>query len=103
MSSYIYLVLTSQVKARSNIEGNSASAGDTQQVLKSTFNELINEECSITVNIGRYQGVLEHVLSKVNFAIGTDTFIFPSNLNLGIGKTAGCNNKILISTTDMET
>ena len=103
MSSYIYLVLTSQVKARSNIEGNSASAGDTQQVLKSTFNELINEECSITVNIGRCQGVLEHVLSKVNFAIGTDTFIFPSNLNLGIGKTAGCNNKILISTTDMET
>lgn len=103
MSSYIYLVLTSQVKARSNIEGNSASAGDTQQILRSTFNELINEECSISVTIVRYHGVLEHALSKMNFAIGTGTFIFPSNLNLGIGKTAGCNNKILISTTDLET
>ena len=34
---YVYLVLTSQVQARSSIVGNSAPAVDAQQVFKSTF------------------------------------------------------------------
>ena len=38
---YIYLVLTSQVQARSSIVGNSAPAVDDQKVFKSTFKALI--------------------------------------------------------------
>ena len=41
--SYVYLVLTSQVQARSGIAGNSAPAVDAQQVFKNTFKALINE------------------------------------------------------------
>ena len=59
---YVYLFLISQVQARSSIVGNSVPAGDAQQVLKSTFKALINYEYSIGINIGRYQGVLEHAL-----------------------------------------
>ena len=69
MKAYVYLVLTSQVKAISSIVGNSASAVDAQQVFKSTFKALINEEYSIGINIDRYQGVLEHALSKVDFLV----------------------------------
>ena len=55
---YVYLVLTSQVQARSSIAGNSASAVDTQQVFKKTFKTLIDEYYSISNNIQRYQDVL---------------------------------------------
>ena len=58
----VYLVLTSQVQARSSIVGNSAPAVDVKQVFKSTFKALINEDYSIGIDIERYQGVLEHAL-----------------------------------------
>ena len=59
---YVYLVLTSQVQARSSKVGNSALVVDAQQVFKSTFKALINKDYSIAVDIERYQGVLEHAL-----------------------------------------
>ena len=100
---YVYLVLTSQVKARSSIVGNSAPAVDAQQVFKSTFKMLTNEDYSIAINIKRYQGVLENALSKVVFSVGMGVYILPSNLNLSIGNTKGYNDKTLVSNTDMKT
>ena len=99
---HVYLVLTSHVQARSSIVGNSVPAVDVQQVFKSTFKALINEDYSISIDIERYQRMLEHPLSKVDFSVGTGTYMFPSDLNLSIAKTTGYNNKILASNTDME-
>ena len=105
---YVYLVLTSQAQARSSIVGNSAPAADAQQVSKSTFKALINEDCFIEIerferiDIERYQVVLEHALSKVDFSVGTGIYMLPSNLNLNIGKTKGYNNKIFVSNTGMK-
>ena len=48
---YVYLVLTSQVQARSSIVGNSTSAVDAQEVFKSTFKALIGEDYSISIDI----------------------------------------------------
>ena len=101
MRAYVYLVLTSQVQARSNIVGNSAPAVNAQQVFKSTFKTLIIEDYSIDIDIERYQKVLEHALSKVDFLVGTGIYMLPSDLNLSMGKTKGYNNKILVSNTDM--
>ena len=99
---YVYLLLTSQVQARSSIIGNSARAVDAQQVFKSTFKTLINEDYSIGIYIERYQGVLEHALSKVGFSVGTGICMLPSDLNLSMRKAKGYNNKILVSNTDMK-
>ena len=99
---YVYLVLTFQVQARSAIVDNSAHAADAQQALKGMFKALINEDYSIGIDIERYQGVLEHALSKVDFSVGIGIYMLPSNLNLSIGKTKGYNNKILVSNTDMK-
>ena len=74
--------------------GNSASPVNAQQVFKSTFKALINEDCSIGINIESYQGVLEHALSKVGFSVGTGIYMLPNALNLSIWKTKGYNNKI---------
>ena len=97
---YVYLVLSSQVQARSTIVGNSAPAVDAQQLFKDTFKSLINEDLSI--DIEKYQGVLEHALSKVDFSVGIGIYMLPSNLNLAIGKKEGYNNKTLASNTAMK-
>ena len=54
MRASVYLVLTSQVQARSSIVGKSAPAVDAQQVFKGTFKALINEDYSIGIDIERY-------------------------------------------------
>ena len=92
---YVYLVLISQVQARSNIVGNSAPTVDAQQVFKDKFKSLINEDLSI--DIKKYQGV-----SKADFSVGISIYMLPSNLNLNIGKKKGYNNKILLSNTRMK-
>ena len=89
----VYLVLTSQVQARSSIVGNSAPAVDAQQVFKSTFKALINEDYSIGIDIERYQGVLEHALSKVDFSVGTGIYMLPSDLNLNIERRKDTTTK----------
>lgn len=76
---------------------NAASAVDAPQVFKSTFNSLINEGRSISVDIEWCQSVLELALSKMDFAIGADSYMLPNNLNVNKGKTAGYTNKILIT------
>ena len=75
---------------------------DAQKVFKSTFKALINEDYSIGIDIERYQGVLEHALSKVDFSVGLGIYMLPSNLNLSIGKVKGYNSKILVSNTGMK-
>ena len=82
--------------------GNSEPAVDAQQVFKSTFKALINEDYSIGIGIERYQGKLEHALLKVHFSVGSGIYMLSSNLNLSMGKTKGYNNKILVSNTDMK-
>ena len=78
MRAYVYLVFNSQVKARSNIVGNSAPAVDARQVFKSAFKAVINEDYSIVIDTEKYLGVLEHALSKVDFSVGTVIHILPS-------------------------
>ena len=98
---YVYLVLTSQIQARSSMVGNSVPAVDAEQAFKSTFKVLINKDTGIAIDIKRYQGVLEHALTKVDFSVGMGIYMLPSNLNSSIGKKKGYN-KILVSNTDMK-
>lgn len=76
---------------------NAASAVDAPQVFKSTFNSLINEGRSISVDIEWCQSAQELALSKMDFAIGAGSYMLPNNLNVNKGKTAGYTNKILIT------
>ena len=75
---------------------------DAQQALKGMFKALINADYSIGIDIERYQGVLEHALSKVDFSVSISIYMFPSNLNLSIGKTKGYNKKVLVSNANMK-
>ena len=97
---YVYLVLTSQVQARSSIVGNLAAAVDAQQPFKDTFRSLIKE--NLSTDIKKYQRLLEHALSKVDISVGINIYMLPSNLNIDIGKKEGYKSKILVSNTGMK-
>ena len=67
---------------------------------KDTFNDLIRGDLSIDTK--KYQRVLQHAFSKVDYSVGVGIYMLPSNLNLNIGKKERYNNKILVSNTDMK-
>ena len=94
---YVYLLLTSEVQARSKTVGKTANALDAQNIYINSFEELLKSDYSIADDIARYQGVLEHAMSKVDISVGGGIYMLPSNMNLSINKTQGFNNKILIS------
>ena len=58
---------------------------------------MVKSNYTIASDIARYQNVLEHARSKVDFSAGENIYMLPSDLNLRIRKTEGYNNKILIS------
>ena len=93
MRANVYLVLTSQVQARSSIVGNSTPAVNSQQVFSSAFKALINEDYSIATDIERYQAVLEYVVTKVDFSVGMGIYMLPSDLNLSIERRKDTTTK----------
>ena len=66
---YVYLLLTSQLQARSKIVGKTANALDAQNIYMNLFEELLKRDYSIADDIARYQGVVEHAMSKVDFSV----------------------------------
>ena len=63
---------------------------------------LTNDYHYINAGFDRPQSILEYTLWKVKFSIGTEIYMLPSNLILSIGKTAGCNNKVLTSNINIK-
>ena len=67
---YVYLLLTSQVQARSKIVGKTTNVFEAQNIYTNSFEEPLKSDYSIADDIARYQGVLEHAMSKVDFSVG---------------------------------
>ena len=95
---YVYLILSSQASARSGVTENTASALTTQKAFLNNFKDIVNHRVDIREDIKRYQDTLSYASSKVDYSVGENTYMLPSNMNLNIrSRTVGYNNKILIS------
>ena len=95
---YAYLILNSQASARSSIVGNSASSLTAQSAFLNNFENIVNHRVDIQEDIKRYQDALSYASSKVNYSVGENLFMLPSNMKLKIKTgTVGYNNKILVS------
>ena len=58
----------------------------------------MNHRVDIREDIKRYQDTLSYVSSKVDYSVGQNIYMLPSNMNLKIKTgTVGYNNKILVS------
>ena len=95
---YAYLILSSQASARSSIVGNTASALTTQSTFLDNFENIMNLRVDIREDIKHYQDTLSYASSKVDYSMGENVYMLPSNMNLKIKTgTARYNNKILVS------
>ena len=95
---YAYLILSSQASARSSIVGNTASALTAQSAFLNNFEDIVNCRVNIQEDIKRYQDTLSYAYSKVDYRVGQNNYMLPSNMELKIKTgTVGYNNKILVS------
>ena len=95
---YAYLILSSQASARSSIIGNSASSLTAQSAFLNNFQNIVNRSVNIQEDTKRYQETLSYASSKVDYSVGENLFMLPTNMELRIRSgTVGYNNKILVS------
>ena len=95
---YAYLILSSQASARSGIVGNTVNALTAQSAFLNNFENVVNCRVDIREDIKRYQDTLSYASSKVNYSVGQNIYMLPSDMNLKIKTgTVGYNNKILVS------
>ena len=95
---YAFLILSSQASARSSIVGNTASALTAQSAFLNNFENVVNRGVNIQEDIKRYQDTFSYASSKVDYSVGQNIYMLPSNLKLKIKTgTVGYNNKILVS------
>ena len=95
---YAYLILSSQASSRSSIIVNTASTLTTQSAFLNNFEDIVNRRVNIQEDIKRYQDTLSYVSSKVDYSVGENIYMLPSDMNLNIKTgTVGYNNKILLS------
>ena len=93
-----FLILSSQASARSSIIGNLASSLTAQSAFLNNFENVVNRSVNIQEDIKRYQETLSYASSKVDYSVGENLFMLPSNIELRITSgTVGYNNKILVS------
>ena len=81
---YAYLILSSQASARSSIVGNSASSLTAQSAFLNNFENVVNHRVDIQEDIKRYQDTLSYTSSKVDYSVGENLFMLPSDLKLKI-------------------
>ena len=94
---YAYLILSSQASARSSIIGNLASSLIAQSAFMNNFENVV--KCSVNIQEDRkhYQEILSYTSSKVDYSVGENLFMLPTNMELRIRSgTVGYNNKILV-------
>ena len=95
---YAYLILSSQASARSSIVGNMASALTAQPAFLNNFENIGNRRVNIQEDIKRYQDTLSYTASKIDYSMGQNIYMLPSNMALKIKTgTVRYNNKILVS------
>ena len=95
---YAYLILSSQASARSGIVGNTASALTAQSAFLDNFENVVKRRVDIREDIKHYQDTLSYASSKVDYSMGQNIYMLPSDMNLKIKTgTVGYNNKILVS------
>ena len=91
---YAHLILSSQASARSSIVGNTASALTAQSAFLNNFETFVNRRVDIRDDLKCYQDTS----SKVNYSVGENLFMLPSNIELKFKTcTVRYNDKSLVS------
>ena len=99
--SFVWAVVGAQSQTRSSILGI-GKAFDAQKQFLANVEDVINSEVDLPSSIERYQLVLQYARSKVDFVVGSGSYMMPSDMDLYIGTINGYNNLITIATDDLQ-
>ena len=95
---YANLILSFQASARSGIADNTVSALTAQSAFLNIFENVVNHRVDIREDIKHYQDTLSYTSSKVDYSVGQNIYMLPSDMNVKIRSgTVEYNNKILVS------
>ena len=83
---YAYLILSSQTSARSGIVENTASALTAQKAFLNNFEDIVNRRVDIREDIKCYQDTLSYTSSKVDYSVGENIYMLPSDMTLTSGQ-----------------
>ena len=73
------------------------SALTAQKAFLNNFEDIVNRRVDIRQDIKRYQDTLSYKSSKVDYTVGENIYMLPSDMYLNIKTgTVGYNNKILV-------
>ena len=95
---YVWCILSAQAQSRSNI----IESFDSQKQCLVNLENAINSAEDLPSSIDRYQNTLRYARSKVDYAIGFNLYMIPSDLQLQIGTITNYNNEIVIATSDQK-
>ena len=73
-----------QASVRSYIVGNTVSALTAQQVFLNNFEDIVNCRVNIQEDIKSFQNTLSYASSKVDYSVGENIYMLPSDMNLNI-------------------
>ena len=91
-------MLNSQSATRSSIIGKNSNALTAQREFIDNFENIINRRIDIQEDITHYQNTLNYASSNVDYSVGENIYMLPSDMNLKLKSgITGYNNKILIS------
>ena len=79
-----HMPTSSQASARSSIAGNTTSALTAQSAFLNNFENVVNRRVDIQEDIKRYQDTLSYASSKVDYSMGENIYMLPSDMNLKI-------------------
>ena len=83
---------------RSSIVENMASALTAQKAVLNNFEDIVNCRVDIHGDIKHYQDTLSYSSSKVNYSMGDNIYMLPSDMSLNIRSgSVGYNKIILVS------
>ena len=91
---YVWAVLGAQSQVRTSIIGKGKSF-DAQRQFLANVETAIDSAVDIPESIKRYQDTLGYARSKVDFVVGFDLYMMPSDMDLYIGKINGYNNLLV--------
>ena len=95
---YCWCILGAQAQTRSNI----INSFDAQKQFLNNLEDAINSAEDLPSSIDRYQNTLRYARSKVDYVVGYNLYMIPSDMQMQIGTITNYNNEILIATPEQK-
>ena len=90
---YVYCILGAQARTRTAIVGSGGKSFDAQREFQNLTSTSVDSSFNIGDSIKRYQDVLQHARSAVNYSFGYSLYMAPSDMLLHIGDSITGYNK----------